>query len=236
MIFMLILDRKKKEGLLLEQEAHRQAAFLTEERWEILRAEDWEPDSIQGMDIAYLDVTSEEGIQTAEQIRGRWKNVYMVLIISEKLSPLSYLRPTIMAASVLLRPFQEQQAKESIREAIAYLPMENSEEDEIFVIADREGKLRLPLGNILYFEARAKKIYAALEHEEYGFYDSMDHLLERLPSWFFRCHRGYVINLKHLKRYQAASGICVLSSEAEIPVSRSYRQEMKERFLDWKRE
>lgn len=236
MICMLILDREKEEADLLESEAHRQGAVLTEERWTVQRMERWRPEGGDILDIAYLDVTSDEGVLAAEQVRGRWKNVYMVLIVSEKLSPLKYLRPTIMAASVLLRPFGKQQAEESLREAISFLPSGKTDGEEVFVIADRDGKIRISFGSILYFEARAKKIYASLEKEEYGFYESMEHLLDRLPPYFVRCHRSYVVNLKRLKRYQATAGICVLGADVEIPVSRSYRQNMKERFLAWKGE
>ncbi|MBS6395824.1 MAG: LytTR family transcriptional regulator DNA-binding domain-containing protein [Clostridiales bacterium] len=236
MIRMLILNGKRGEAELITAEARRQAALLTDERWEIRWMTKWQETGTASPDIAYLDVTTREGLTAAERVRSLWKSVYMVLIISEELSPLLYLRPAIMAASVLLRPFQEVQAKESIREAIRYLPTGKEEEDEVFVIADREGKVRLPLRNILYFEARAKKIYAALETEEYGFYDSMEHVLERLPGFFCRCHRGYVINLRHVKRYQSSAGICVLDQDVEIPVSRSFRQNMKERFSDWKQE
>lgn len=236
MIHMLILDRRQGEAELLEKEARRLAALLTDDRWEIRRMREWKKENAQTMDIAYLDVTCEEGLTAAQQVRSIWKSVYMVLIISGELSPLQYLKPTIMAASVLLRPFREAQAEESIREAIAFLPSEKAGGDEVFIIADRDGKVRLPYKNILYFEARAKKIYAALENEEYGFYDSMEHLMERLPGYFFRCHRGYVVNLQHLRRYQPTGGLCVLSADVEIPVSRSYRQDMKERFSDWKRE
>lgn len=200
---------------------------------------EWEAeagDRAERPDIAYLEVFSEQGLSAAEQVRRAWKNVYMVLIVSGSLSPLKYLRPTIMAASLLLRPFQKEQAKESIREAISFLPSGKEGEEDVLVIADRDGKLRLSCRDILYFEARAKKIYAALENEEYGFYDSMEHLMERLPSYFFRCHRGYVVNLRHLKRYQSTAGLCVLGTETEIPVSRSYRQRMKERFSEWKQE
>lgn len=235
MIHMLIVDRERAEAEILQKEAHRQAALLTEERWEITQIEEWKEDGAAIMDIAYLDVTSEQGLSAAVQVRKNWKSVYMVLIISEKLSPLKYLRPTIMAASVLLRPFQKVQVEESLREAISFLPSGKSD-GEVFILADRDGKVRLNCRDILYFEARAKKIYAALDTEEYGFYDSMENLKERLPSYFIRCHRSYMVNLRHLKRYQSTAGICVLSTEAEIPVSRSYRQEMKERFSVWKRE
>ena len=128
------------------------------------------------------------------------------------------------------------EAEESLREAISFLPSGKTDGEEVFVIADRDGKIRISFGSILYFEARAKKIYASLEKEEYGFYESMEHLLDRLPPYFVRCHRSYVVNLKRLKRYQATAGICVLGADVEIPVSRSYRQNMKERFLAWKGE
>lgn len=236
MIHMLILDKQRSEAELLQREARRQAALLTEERWEIYWQQEWKEEETAVLDIAYLDVTSEQGLSAAEKVRRIWKSVYMVLIVSESLSPLKYLRPTIMASSVLLRPFQKAEAEESIREAITFLPSEEGAEEAVFIIADRDGKVRIPYNNILYFEARAKKIYTVLEREEYGFYESMEHLTERLPAFFFRCHRGYVVNLKHLKRYQSTAGICVLGSDVEIPVSRSYRQSMKERFLDWKQE
>lgn len=236
MIHMLIVDREQSEAELLQEEARRQAALLTDDRWEIRRMEKWQTDEAAVLDIAYLDVTSQQGLQAAEQVRRIWKSVYMVLIISADLSPLCYLRPTIMAASVLLRPFQKRQAEESIREAISFLPSEKTDKKEVFILADKDGKVRLPYRDILYFEARAKKIYAALTTEEYGFYDSMEHLTGRLPAYFIRCHRGYVINLQHVKRYQSTAGLCILDTEAQIPVSRSYRQNMKERFSDWKRE
>lgn len=237
MIRMLILDGQQAEAQLLQKEARRQAAVLTDDRWEIKWMQEWKAEEdADFMDIAYLEISSEQSLSAAEQVRRAWNNVYMVLIVSGNLSPLKYLRPTIMAASLLLRPFQKGQAEESIREAISFLPSEQTGGEDVFIIADRDGKLRLSCRDILYFEARAKKIYAALENEEYGFYDSMEHLMERLPSFFFRCHRGYVVNLRRLKRYQSAAGVCILSTDAQIPVSRSYRQSMKERFSEWKQE
>lgn len=175
MIHMLIVDGQADELWLIQREAHEQAALLTDERWEIhgtLHLEMQEIREKEVLDIAYLDVTDAQGLAAAMAVRKWWKNVYMVLIVSESLSPVQYLRPSIMAASVLLRPVEQMQAAESIREAIHWLPGKADDED-VFVFADRDGKLRIPYGQILYFEARAKKIYIALQNEEYGFYDSM---------------------------------------------------------------
>ena len=238
MIHMLIVDGQADELWLIQREAHEQAALLTDERWEIrgmLHLEVQEISESEVLDIVYLDVTDAQGLATAMTVRKWWKNVYMVLIVSESLSPVQYLRPSIMAASVLLRPVEQMQAAESIREAIHWLPGKADDED-VFVFADRDGKLRIPYGQILYFEARAKKIYIALQNEEYGFYDSMDHLVQNLPDYFFRCHRSYIVNMHHLRRYQASQALCILTDDVEIPVSRSYRPLMKEKFSVWKTE
>ena len=238
MIHMLIVDGQEDELQLIQREAHEQAALLTDERWEIrgtLHLEVQKISEKEAMDIAYLDVTDARGLEAAMAVRKWWKNVYMVLIVSEKLSPVQYLRPSIMAASVLLRPVEQMQAAENIREAIHWLPGK-ADDGDVFVFADRDGKLRIPYRQILYFEARAKKIYIALQHEEYGFYDSMDHLVQNLPDCFFRCHRSYIVNMHHLRRYQASQARCILTDDVEIPVSRSYRPLMKEKFSAWRTE
>lgn len=233
MIRMLIVDPKPKEREALHREAKEQAALLTEEDWKIWVRDTWndrEKKEGEWLDIAYLDVTGQDGIRMAEQIRKACSSVFMVLIVSQKLSPLYYLKPSVMAASILMRPFSTKMAKDSIREAISWLPLSDTEQKDVFIIAGRDGKVRIPYQKILYFEARAKKIYAALETEEYGFYDSMEHLMEKLPNGFCRCHRSFVINTRHIDKLQAGAGICLLNGNIEIPISRSYKQNVREYF------
>lgn len=217
---------------MLVREAKNQAAFLTQDRWEIsTKIGTGEKEICDGLlDIAYLDAAEQDGIQTAERIRAAHRNAYLVLIVSEMQSPISYLKPSVMAASVLLRPLEERTVAENIREAIRWLPDRGGAEDEMLIIADREGKIRIPFQKILYFEAREKKIFAAMETEEYGFYESMEGLLKRLPDFFCRCHRGFIVNTRYMKRVQPSSNSCFLEGGIEIPVSRSYKPYIREYF------
>lgn len=231
MIRMLIVDEKTEETDMLCTSAKQQAALMTEEEWRIEVIKDREAEEKQGpWDIAFLDITGEKGIETAEKLRKRYRDVYLVLIVSQEQSPLLYLKPTILAASVLMRPFIQDTVQNSIREAIFWISMLDRRQKDIFIISGREGKIRIPYGRILYFEARAKKIYAALETEEYGFYDSMDHLEENLPGWFIRCHRSFIVNMHYLEKLQPNSGACLLRGEIEVPVSRSYRSNIRRYF------
>lgn len=233
MIHMLIVAHKREERELLYHQIKEQAALLTDEKWDISVHEDWTEEQAVGqnlLDIAYLDVTAENGIQRAELVREQCKNVFMVLMVSRQMSPMCYLKPSVMAASILMRPFSEEVVKANIREAISWLPVTEANKDEMFIIADRDGKIRIPYRKILYFEARAKKIYAALDTEEYGFYDSIDHLTEQLPNVFCRCHRSFVVNMRHLDKLQVSAGLCILKGNIQIPVSRSYKQNVREYF------
>lgn len=233
MIRMLIADFCKEEAALLHREAKEQAALLTGDEWQIRIAESWEKaDEMAGklLNIAYMDATANGGIAAAERIRKNHRNVYMVLIVSEEISPLCYLKPSVMTASILQRPLTPKAVRENLRETMLWFAMSENNMEDVFVIAKSDGKLRIPYQKILYFEAREKKIYAALESEEYGFYDSMEHLQNSLPGFFVRCHRGFIVNMRYLKKIKSASNCCMLEGKIEIPVSRSYRHSIKEYF------
>lgn len=233
MIRMLIVTPKKEDSRLLYQEAKEQAALLTQDNWEI-RVENTYETAMEGisglLDIVYMEITLQNGIRAVEKLRKDFRNVYLVLIVSAQLSPLYYLKPSVMPASILIQPLEKKRVRENIREAISWLSSSGDEAEEMFIIAERDGKVRIPFRKILYFEARAKRIYAAMETEEYGFYDSMEHLLERLPDFFCRCYRGFIVNTKYMKKVQPGSNSCLLQGDIEIPLSRSYRQSIKEYF------
>ena len=55
-------------------------------------------------------------------------------------------------------------------------------------------------------------------------------LLSRLPADVFcRCHNSFVVNLKHVHK-RTAHGL-LLDTGAELPVSRTYQQEVAKQFV-----
>ena len=61
----------------------------------------------------------------------------------------------------------------------------------------------LPICDILYIESRVKKvaIYTIKAGEAIAFYASMDELEQQLGTSFFRCHRGYLVNMAYIAEY-----------------------------------
>ncbi len=96
------------------------------------------------------------------------------------------------------------------------------------MVESREGRVRVPYGQISYFEAREKKIFVRAGRREFGFYDTMDHLCEVLPEEFIRCHRSFIINRNKIEKVVLSQSTVVMEEGLMVPISRSYRTRMRQ--------
>ena len=84
-------------------------------------------------------------------------------------------------------------------------------------------------GRILYLESDKRQIFIYTGDESYCFYGSLDQAQEQLGEGFLRCHRSYLVNLKHIQRYSREQ--ISLKGGAAVPVSRSYAKECIRRLM-----
>ena len=98
----------------------------------------------------------------------------------------------------------------------------------MLLIETREGRTYVPFSKIYYFEAREKRIYVRLKKQELTFYDTIEHLSERLPDGFIRCHRSFIVNRSRIQRVMLSKNLIELEQNMEIPLSRSYKPVFKE--------
>ena len=233
MISMLIYDRINKELQKLNEAVRSQAAHLSDEYWNILLARTAgeaaacvEETSI--LDSACMDITGEGGLTCVEELRKRYREMFLLIIADTGISPMSYVRPGIMASSLLLRPFDDKEADRVIKEFLeAYLERFGADSGS-FVIESKEGKLYIPYDKIYYFEAREKKLYIQTDREEYGFYGTIDRLEDELPQHFMRCHRSFIVNTRKIEKVMLSQNIIYLTEGRDVPLSRSYKAAVKE--------
>ena len=152
------------------------------------------------------------------------------MIASLKISPVTYMKPSIRAESLILKPFQSQQVDMAVKEAIQEVlkKYQNPDIDKVFVVDNQEGRVLIEYSAIYFFEARNKKIYLNTGAREYGFYSTIEQLQEELGEQFIRCHRGFLVNQKKIERGVFAKNLIVLTDGYEIPVSRTYKSILKE--------
>lgn len=180
------------------------------------------------MDIICLDITVEGAISAAERLRGRSAQMLLVLIADERMSPRTYMRPSILAASILFRPFQAEEAAEVLGEILSAWEERKGDASEQFVFSLSGETRRIPHAEILYFEAREKRIFLRTRHQEYGFYETMEHLSSTLPKGFLRCHKSYIVNVAYLRTLNLAQNSLWLGDDGiVVPVSRTYKPALK---------
>ena len=235
---MLIYDRASDEKKYLIHLSKDMTAHFSEEPLEMFQMERTEEvkDFLQKgqlLDLACMDVEKREDITLLRELRQRYSNTELLLVADIKISPMEYLTPDIRATSLLLRPFQERQCRQVVKDFFRsfYQSREQTDEKKVLVIENREGKITIPFQQIYYIEVRERKIFVRLLHKEYSQYDTMEHMLELLPETFIRCHRSFAFNTEHLDSVKLSENAIYLEHNIMVPLSRSYKPQIKE-FLN----
>lgn len=231
----IISNERKSENDMLRDVSKKKIAIVSEQNWKIeedIPINDLKTKICQNerMDVLYIDVTREEGLETTEQFRRQNQNSALMLIADGSVSPMSYLRPAIQANSLLLRPFNEEMVKQVVDETWDWYRDNVTESENFFQFDTPDAPVSINLDKIIYFESNNKKIQIHLQNETFYIYDTLDQLQQRLPEYFIRCHRGFIVNWKKIKRLQLSKGELVLENEVWVPVSRSYKPMIKELF------
>ena len=87
--------------------------------------------------------------------------------------------------------------------------------------------------DILYFSSEGKKIFIHMINGEDYFYGKLSDL--NIPTTDFLCiHKSFIINKFYVVQFKFDK--VILSNSEELPISRSYRKEVRKQLSLWQRE
>ena len=180
-------------------------------------------------DFACIDICEKNGTAEAENIRSRYPKIRILLIADASMSPERYIIPSIMASALILRPCTRENMREKLESfMISAFGTLQKDATDVYVVETKEGITNIPYQQIYFFESSSKKIFIRLKSEEYSCYDTMEHLVEILPDSFVRCHRSFIVNKNRITHYAATDNTIRLDDGTELPVSRSYRSDIRD--------
>lgn len=155
--------------------------------------------SSDNFDIIFLDIIMGglDGMRTAQICRKKaFDKVLIFISASRKYVFEAY---DVEAFQYLLKPVDEAKLKRALEKAVR--KMEKRPQEFIIVSRERQNK-KLFLDTIQYFEIRGRRIDV---HEAGGIFTYYEQIgvLEKtlMEKGFFRCHKSYLINLKHVDGY-----------------------------------
>ena len=168
------------------------------------------------IDILFLDIQMNgmDGMETARKLRTDKFRGFLIFITV--LKEMVFQSFEVQAYDYLVKPVEEKQFERTMERLLA--SMQSVGEDSLLVQKGYEGRI-IRKDEIVFCEIIDRKIYLNLVSDEVlDYYERIENLETKLGGHFFRCHRSYLINLKHLKGYK--NGTAYMDNGKEVPVSR----------------
>lgn len=180
-------------------------------------------------DIILLDMEMKDvdGIDTANIIREIDRNVIIIFITSHR----KYMERSFECQPFryLVKPVEYEKFENTLFKACECIEIENP----VFTFQDGKSIVRLNYNDILYFENKSHWIHIYTYEQEYRTYMTFSKLMKNLDlNLFAVTHKSYIINLNYVK--ELVGNDIKLRNNLIIPLSRNYKNEVKQKVLNFK--
>ncbi len=157
-------------------------------------------------DLVFLGIredgeNGENGLKTARALRNRSKKVLLVFITEKKDFVCEAF--DVEAFHYLLKPLNEEKLKEVLRRAARHVEESRAKEGRRLLVKTRSRNAAIPISEISYIENQKRKAVIHSSQGVFELYATMKELQEQLDETFFRCHRGYLVNLSYIREYRS---------------------------------
>lgn len=144
------------------------------------------------------DADGINGMEAAKKIRE--KSDTLIIFITA-LKEYVFEGYDVGAFHYLLKPIDEQKFAEVMDKAVKQI--EKTKQEEPLIIKVDGNYVKIPVEYIIYAENEARKIVLHTKEKNYSFYEKMEVLEDKLGNAFFRSHRGFLVNLQEIARYDS---------------------------------
>lgn len=126
---------------------------------------------------------------------------------------------------------KQQKLVEVLEQAVKEAAKQKDPRQETILIRAKNKGFTISRSDILYIENRGKKveIHTADDEEPIEIYATMEELTRKLGEGFYRCHRGYLVNMGHITEYD--SDTISLDGGAKVYLSKKKHGEFVRAYM-----
>lgn len=181
-------------------------------------------------DAVLLDIDwagRDAGLDAAERLAELCPRTRIVFVTgyNDRFSQQIFLRGAT-PSGYLVKPVDQTLLEACLEKLAAELLLE---EEPALVVRSRGGVLSIPAREILYLEGRGHNVLIHTVREDVAIYERLDGICDALPPGFCRCHKSFVVNMAHIRRFQQPD--ILLMSGAAVPVSRARYARAREDYF-----
>lgn len=184
--------------------------------------------------MIFLDIQMEgrNGIETARILRERGDGAILIFITA--IREYVFEAFDVAAFHYLIKPIAEEKFAEVFQRAAKEVRKAQGEAPETIFIKTRNRNIRLDKRKIFYIESRTRKAAIHTGREVLEIYATMNGLAEQLGDDFYRCHRGYLVNLACIREYNSDS--IVLCNGETLYLAKEKYSEFVKRYMRYLRD
>lgn len=180
------------------------------------------------VDILVCDVTKQGAIVALKRAREKHTKAIIIPVADQTVIPSDYVRPDILPFTLLWKPLTNTALQETMLHVLSHVHTEEEiQSEKSFELVTKQETRYIPFKDIIYFEARDKKVYLRLKHQEVCFYTTLSKLEKQLPPEFIRCHKSYIVNSFRIIRVEWSERMIYMDDGIAVPLSRTYHNHLK---------
>lgn len=156
----------------------------------------------KSFDLVFLDIQMKgiNGMETAKALRAKREETVLIFVTGSKEHVFEAF--DVSAFHYLLKPLSEEKLNEVLERALEEVNRRKMREKRQLLVRTRDCSYHLDQSDIFYLESRGKKVEIHVPGETIEVYASIGKLEEQLGNGFYRCHRGYLVNLAYIAEYR----------------------------------
>lgn len=174
--------------------------------------------SQKDLDLLFLQVRSDDhnGIELARKLRKI--NGCLPIVFLADSTDYVYDAFNVRAFQYLLKPVQESQLQNVLIRAEEYADRLEECRQARIVLKTKSTTYSVMKSEISYIESNLKKLLVHTKNECIEIYGSMKDMEDKLGTGFFRCHRGYLVDLVYVQSY--STDTIMLTNGEQVLLSR----------------
>lgn len=203
----------------------------------------WDQKTREEIDILFLDISMKgmDGMSAAEQIRKGmedreetiWGSLPLLIFVTGYPEYMSKAFG-VNAYQYLVKPIDEKEFAQVFKKAMGEcrrLSEKKASEPREILVKNGNTTRAVRTDDIYYIESYNRKIILHMEKEKIDCYGKIGEWERQLPAGFFRIHRGYLLNMKYVERYDRTQ--VRLKSGENLLISKYKYQDFVKAYLDY---
>lgn len=159
----------------------------------------------QNYDILFLDIQMEgiNGMEIARALRKKGEAMVLIFITGRK----EYVFEAfdVSAFHYLLKPVEKEKLVPVLGRAVKEVKKNKQQSSKQLFVKTKQRNITINVADILYIESRRRKVEIHTIKGNVELYASMKDLENDLDKRFYRCHRGYLVNMAYILEYRKDS-------------------------------